>query len=479
MAKTDLRAVLFLLIVAALVVACSGGSEPPVTPINSTSARGAFAPSLKSAELPKAERRQRIALNQTGKALKLPSTAAMAEHITLPANDAPPGASLEVTISNALPQGVARLPAREVEAFMSFTLEASANVTLHGIPKFSVRLRSKPANHGAFYAWAFIPKSGWRDFGPLTVSGNVLTFGGSRQNLNLKQGVVYAVIPFTAAVLQGCPTPSPTPLPTPTPTATPTCGPTATSAPTPAHGTLFVASGSGDLFEYAPPNAGSSITLHGGGSQIAMSPSGDLFENGNGITELTLPYTQICKNFFPSLPGNYETGLAVNRNGDLFVATDGFEPDGQPGAGYLTEIVPPYSAAPIVIPTLGTTAELAIDSAGDVFDTVNGVTEYAPPYTNGPKAVFPITAFGLAFNPSDDLFISNINNATVSEYAPPYTGPPMVTFSTNAPAYSIAVDSSGDVFAANGSNVLEFAPPYTGAPIATFPVPSFSVAVFP
>jgi hypothetical protein len=215
---------------------------------------------------------------------------------------------------------------------------------------------------------------------------------------------------------------------------------------------------------------------------LAVDPSGNLFVDNGQVSEYAPPYTgKPIATFATNVDPN---GMAVNGSGDVFIASNGSVPDGQLGAGYVTEYVPPYTGSPITIPTVGTTAGLAINSSGDLFDTVSGVTEYAPPYTAG--VVLPIVAFGLAADSSNDhLFISNINNHTVSEYAPPYTGSPMVTFVTNGTPWSIAVDSSGDVFAAviggGGDQVLEYAPPYTGPPIATIPGLGLgnSVAVFP
>ena len=265
MAKFNLRVIRFPFAVAAVVAACSGGAHgPSVTPINPMAVSGGLVPLAPSTALNTTERRrQTIALDKIGKALKLPSVAGMTERITIPANDAPPGARLEVTVSKAVPPSVSRLPARKSEIFLSFTLEASADVTLRRIPKFSVRLPSEPANHGGFYAWAFSPQTGWRDFGPMTVRGNVLMFGDRPQNVKLQRGVAYAVIPFTADTTVACPTPG---------------------------AVLFVANaGNNGLFgsvaEYAPPYTGAPIATISnsvnGPFAVAFNASGNLFVVNN------------------------------------------------------------------------------------------------------------------------------------------------------------------------------------------------------
>ena len=226
MAKLDLRILLVSVALSAVAAACSGGTINPTSSGNSINEPGGFLPSATSLRDARRQREE-IPFDKTGKAIALPSTAGMAERIMIPTNNAPPGARLEVTVSRKLPQLVSRVPAQASQPFMSFTLKSSATVTLHGIPEFSVRLLSQPVSHGAFYAWAYNAQEGWRDFGPVAVSGKLLTFGGSKKNLKLQADVTYAVIPFTApkgavppAGPQSTCAPPPTAGPGPTPAGT-------------------------------------------------------------------------------------------------------------------------------------------------------------------------------------------------------------------------------------------------------------------
>ncbi len=452
MAKSGLRVILLSLVATAIVAACSGGANGPSgTPVNPMAAGSGFVPSAPSNNaLHTAERRrQRIALDEIGKALTLPSIAGMTERMTLPANDAPPGATLAVTVSNALPPSVSRLPATKSEIFLSFTLAASADVTLRGIPKFSVRLRSKPANDGAFYAWAFSPQSGWRDFGPMTVSGNVLTFGGRQKNVKLQRGVAYAVIPFTAAPSQGCPTGA----------------------------VLFVTNfRNSTVTEYTSPYTGApTATISNSVNTpygLAFNASGNLFVANypsNNVTRYASPFTGAPTATISSTVSG-PTGAAFNASGNLFVTN--YSGDN------VTEYAPPYTGAPIAIISNGLNFPfgVAFNASGNLFVTNfgnNTVTEYAPPYTGAPIATISSSVSGptgVAFNASGNLFVANGSSNTVTEYAPPYTGAPIASNSNGLiEPFGVAFNASGNLFVANfsGDTVTEYAPPYTGAPIAT------------
>lgn len=350
-------------------------------------------------------------------AISLPRTDGMSEQITLPANNAPPGAKIEVVVSNTLPPAVAQIPAKNSKPYMSFTLKTSTDVTLQGVPRFSVRLRSKPVNHGAYYAWRYSLQSGWRDVGPMTVSGKALTFGGSPRTIKLKANVAYAVVPFTARRSQACPTPRP----------------------------LFVANinftqgATGDVLEYAAPYTGKPITI--------------------------------------TKSSEFPTWVAFGPNGNLFVS---YEYDGGYPPGDITEYAPPYTGTPVATITTGINlpVSLAFNASGNLFvsNTSGPVVEYKPPYTNASAPIATITngvnsPYGLAFDGSDNLFVANLapSLGNVTEYAPPYTGAPVATntHGINQP-HGLAFDASGNLFVANiNTAVTEYKSPYTGAPIAT------------
>jgi streptogramin lyase len=451
MAKVDLRVVISLIVAAAMTGCAGAGNGPSLPPPNSNAAgSGGGISASQDAFRGSKGRQRRIALDKTGQAITLPPTSAMTERITLPANNAPAGASLDVTVSKALPFNAPRIPARKSQAFMAFTLEATTDVTLDGVPKFSVRLHSKPANNGAMYAWAYSPQNGWREFGPISVSGNVVTFGGSRKHVKLERGVVYDVIPFTAAPTQGCPTSQ----------------------------VLFVANNhNGTVTEFAPPYTGAPIAtlpVGGGPSFIAFDPSGNLWVSNSAFAP---PYTGAPIITIPIGGNDPIFGVVFDPSSDVFLANL--------FASNVTEWAPPYPpSAPVAAISNGINGPLGLtfDHSGNLFVanfSGNTVTEYAPPFNNA-APIATITngvaaPFGLAFNSSGDLFVANFLGGTVTAYAPPFTGTPITTISKGLDEQSgVAFDANDNLFVSNQANstITEYVPPYTGSPVATLSNPA-------
>ena len=148
---------------------------------------------------------------------------------------------------------------------------------------------------------------------------------------------------------------------------------------------------------------------------------------------------------------------------------------------------------------------VAFDSSGNlwVLDSNNGrALEFQPPFSNGENASIVIGQFnftqicclasptaaslsnpsGMAFDPSGNLWISDLGNARILEFKPPFTnsenaslviGQPNFTasldftynttqFSVEAPT-GLAFDHSGDLWAGDigAERVLEFKPPFS------------------
>jgi probable HAF family extracellular repeat protein len=191
-----------------IITACSGGvnSSPNLPPQN-----------------PAAAQTVTVALQASGIAQTLPAVDGVSTSLTVPANNAPSGTMLSVTVSNSPIPGMPALPASRSKAFVYYGVTSSADATLNGLPALRVTLPSAPHDQGQFYAWAYSATQGWTDWGTVTVSGSTLTFGGTSKPILLNKGVQLTIVPFTASagLSCACPSPSPTPSPAPSPTFTP------------------------------------------------------------------------------------------------------------------------------------------------------------------------------------------------------------------------------------------------------------------
>ncbi len=75
--------------------------------------------------------------------------------------------------------------------------------------------------------------------------------------------------------------------------------------------------------------------------------------------------------------------------------------------------------------------------------------------------------FGLAFDASGNLFVSNAGGTTVSKFAPGATTPSATLTGVNGP-YGMAFDSSGNLYVASySSNTVSKFAPGTTTPSAT------------
>lgn len=198
MTKPDIRALTISFLIGSLTACSAGSGAGPSLPANPTMTVRTVAGSTTAfGPASSATRRRTLSFDRVGRPIVLPSVSGMRESITLPPNDAPRKARLEVTVLTSLPSRIEPVPARRGHPLMAFTLSTSVDVHMQRMPKFDVRPISKPVD--ALHAWIFNTQTGWRDLGPIEATGNRLDFGGDSKRLTLRANALYTVIPFSAA----------------------------------------------------------------------------------------------------------------------------------------------------------------------------------------------------------------------------------------------------------------------------------------
>jgi sugar lactone lactonase YvrE len=277
-------------------------------------------------------------------------------------------------------------------------------------------------------------------------------------------------------------------------------------------GNLYVANGlSTTVSEFAPGATTPTSSLDGSPEMylpesLAVDAQGDVWvgtsTDHGSVTEFSPGFPEPV--LYLNSVGN-PRALAVNQNGDLFIAissTNTVEEvlagsndtkvfHGAPGAtlggpralalhqgtlfvanynsGTVSEFLPggttPGSATPTntlkVNHGMSEPDALAVDAAGDLFvaDIENGtVSEFAPQATK-PRQI--LTGFeapdALAIDASGDLYVADRGAGTVSEFAHGGTVPSAVFRGLFSPK-ALALDSNGDLFVTSGNSVIEFPP---------------------
>jgi hypothetical protein len=227
---------------------------------------------------------------------------------------------------------------------------------------------------------------------------------------------------------------------------------------------VFVPNGSlNNVTMYAPPYTGAPTATIAVSDprDVVVDAGGNLFvSSGSEIQEFAPPYT----------------GAAIatlDASDDLFVQNDGNDT--------VSVYAPPYTAAPAVISAPGCVPQ-CFEQVGGGLAVIPGTSEivftndaysttaYSSPYLGGPSITIPNApstgAWGIAIDPSGDMFIAYTASSSVAEFKPPYAGASVtVTMGVDQPR-GVSLDRSGNLFVSNiNSTVTEYAPPYTGAPV--------------
>ena len=242
--------------------------------------------------------------------------------------------------------------------------------------------------------------------------------------------------------------------------------------------------------KYAPPYTSAptpvaTSTTHA--SRLAIDPFGNLFvadNTSNLVDEYAPPYTGAAIAQIGDGIDNV-SGMAFDDAGDLFVANS--------LANSVTEYTAPMSGAPSVAATISNVTQptaVAVNTSGTVFvavpgqnSAVNVYTGSAPTYTLSSTITNGVYGpASMAFDSSQDLFVSNRGNANVTEYTSYNNPAPSATIATIGLAGQIAIDSANTLFALGNpkAGMIESLAPYSSATSYTSNLTSpFSLAVSP
>jgi hypothetical protein len=273
--------------------------------------------------------------------------------------------------------------------------------------------------------------------------------------------------------------PTPTPIPTPIPTATPvpqhlyvgndngagqilqytlplTAASVANFGVASANNVSVAVDGTGNLiagdfaghltFFPAPLSAASvpTATFKNGSAtnngQIAVTAAGDIFAatDGVAVNGFTHPFTNAStpSSTITNAAGTNAVGAALDASANLYVSNAATTSN-------LFVFAPPYTGAPITTPALAATAyrKIAVSStqlfATSVAGTTGRVDVYTLPITAASAPAFAITTGmntpeGIALDAAGNLYVGNVNNATITVYAPPFSA-------ASAPAVTLTV----------------------------------------
>lgn len=212
----------------------------------------------------------------------------------------------------------------------------------------------------------------------------------------------------------------------------------------------------------AAPGTSVTLTYNGGavtGGSVTIGATSTNVVAGN-VTPLSL-----AVNGGPCAP--------PTTTNHLYVAND--------AGGDVLEYTPPYTAAGIVLGSVGNPVAIAVDNADNLFVAAFGssggsssagdLLEYSPASSTTSSATLGAGTFqgprGIAIDANRDVFATDQGSNSVYEFTLPYGAATHVIPSVTGNVYAIALSPNCNLFITAGAHVLEYAPPYTSAPIAT------------
>ena len=425
-----------------------------------------------------------ILLSNVGTVISLPSLAGYSETITLPANNAPAGTNLSLTISTKLPAGMPPIPSnfKLTQPFLFFTLLSPTNVTLQGFPAFSLEL---PAglhwDGGPLHLGYYDPASGWKHIGNPTIAGSTLTFAGNRTPITLQANVKYAALPFACVtplyfVADGNNGVG----------ALTAYALTATGNVAPTRNISGAATGlgfprrvnfdtSGNIYAAnAPASGGHSITVYNPSANGNVAPTRTIAGAKSGLTGAD--------------------GMVLDASGNVYIANCGvcFQSSGTPG---VLEFAAGASGNVAPIRTISGTNTGFTDPTAVWLDGTGKI--YVSDFANNRISIFAAAATGnvaptamiqggtaamsgpecVVLDATGNIYACNSTNNTITVYAPGTTGntAPIRTLGGAATLLSsptqLSFDTAGNMYVANpGSNTITvYAPGATGnqAPMLT------------
>lgn len=239
-----------------------------------------------------------------------------------------------------------------------------------------------------------------------------------------------------------------------------------------ANGNLAVGDNAGNLKFFTAPLSGASVPAasftNGAASnngQIAFDNAGNFWAAtvSNRMNQFTTPFSNA------STPANFVTnaalvsaiGVAIDSAQNLYVANAGVGtnvtcPGGAGQCSDLLVYAPPYTGAPTITPNVSgpfpgshtAYRKIALTAtqlfAASVSDPPGRVDVYNLPITAVSVPAFNIatgvnTPEGLAVDPSGNLYVGNLSDATVSVFAPPFSSGsvPTLIFKVSTGAFAI------------------------------------------
>ncbi len=277
----------FGLLIALVACGGGGGSSLPTTGGGGTaSPTPSPTPTVTTAPPAGPTASATVAVPSIAGAFGMPALPGYSGTISLASATSGAGTNLQVVVQATSPGGLPVIQARHRAAaaqsnqgIFFYTFTFASNVTMSGLPGFSLTLPSSVSTNGTFSLWFYDPtnaQSGWQVLaGPVTASGSTLTFapGSTAQNFAANTAYQFAIVFAPAA--------------TPPPTATP--------VPTPASVASLVTA------TFAPPGGAFPVSIAVGSDNNLWVTASTLFVGGNGyiaklstagaFTSYTLPGT--------------------------------------------------------------------------------------------------------------------------------------------------------------------------------------------